>query len=773
MQGSLWQEIDDSFHGALAKSPAERGAFLKALSPEVRPAVERLLIAHSTPHQLLDAPPAEEIPAGTRLGTYELLSPIGSGGMGTVYLARRADGQYVKHVAIKVTRQGLFDLDGRFERERRILAQLEHPHIARLLDAGVGPHGQPYLVMDLVEGVTLDMWVKENRPGLGAILYLFEKIADAVSYAHRHLVVHRDLKPGNILVSSDGVPKLVDFGIAKELQEGVTTEMLNLTPRYASPEQIRGAQITTASDIYGLGLVLSEMMAGRHPFEQTDTFAPRIPRFSPTIPSDLAAILGRALREEAEQRYSTVDQFVEDIRRFRQGRPVMAQPESRLYRMRKFVARNRWAVAGASMTAVLLMVAAGAVTSSARQAKRELARANQVSKFIAGTMGILPNGESGTLRAKGASLKVVDLIESVTASLERDLPVESEAQATICYLAGAAYNQIGLYAKAKPLAERSSRLFAVHRPPDDPERVSAEILLGIVQVYLGEFAEAERTLSETRRHWRNPPPYTVAGLESMLGIAQLRLGRTDAARATLEHCLEVMDAGLDGENPWSALAMSNLSLVYQERGEWDRSRQILEKATMRARAQRDSAPEALGWAALNLAVVNRILERPEQVRAAANEAIEAFRIAMGADSPPEAQSLTQLAWAQVRTQDGSAESTARRARAIQAAKLPPGHLDQAVSLTWLGYVLLEKGKLAEARPLLERAIEIRRSKAPHQDWRTAPAALFLAELLARTGEVERGRRMLTESAEQLAKLFGPVNSRVLDAQERLRRIPAR
>lgn len=773
MQASQWREIEDAFHEALAKPLGERVALLGSLAPETRQTVERLLAAHSTPHPLLDAPLAEEIPAGARLGPYELLEPIGSGGMGTVYLARRADGQYDKQVAIKLTRQGLFDLGGRFERERQILAQLEHPNIARLLDAGVSPHGQPYLVMDLAEGVTLDRWVKEQRPGLDAMLDMFEKISEAVSYAHRHLVVHRDLKPANILVSPAGVPKLLDFGIAKDLRESAATQTLNLTPRYASPEQMRGGPVTTASDVYGLGLVLYELVTGQYPFPDADLLAPRVARIPPAIPSDLTAIIGMALREDPQRRYSTADQFLEDIRRFRQGRPVIAQPESWLYEVRKFAGRNRLAVTGAAVAVLSLVTATVAITIYAQRATRELARANEVSKFISGIMGNLPSGAPGTLRAKGASLKVVDLVESVTARVEPDLAAQPEAEATIRYLAGSAYNQMGLYAKAKPLAERAAQLFAAQRRPDDPERVSAEILLGGVQMYLGEFAQAEQLLSETRKHWRNPPPYTVAGLESILGIAQLRIGRRDAARMTLEHCLEVMETGLGADNPWAALVMSNLSLVYQERGEWERSRRILEKATLRARNQRDAAPEALGWAALNLAVVNRVLDRPEQARSAAIESIEAFRVALGTESAPEAQGLALLAWAHARLRDAAAETTARRAHAIQASRLPAGHLDQAVSLTWLGFVLLEKGKLSEARPLLERAIEIRRAKAPQQDWRTAPAALFLAELMARQGDVERGRAMLSESVEQLVKLFGAENVRVQDARNRLARLPRR
>ncbi len=773
MQPHTWQRIEALFHAVLTLPPAERTAYLieHATEPGLRGRVEDLLAGHESAHALLDAPPIDALPGGTLLGHYELLSIIGSGGMGTVYRARRADGQYAKQVAIKLIHQGVFDPGDRFERERQILANLEHPHIARLLDAGLSAYGQPYLVMELVEGTTLDRWAARHRPGADALLDLWEKIASAVSYAHRNLIVHRDLKPANVLVADDGSPKLIDFGIAKALiAGGDATQTLKFTPRYASPEQLRNLPVTTATDIYSLGIMLYELVTGQHPFPGADLSAPRAVSFACRVDDDLVAVIRMALRAEPERRYATADQFREDLRRYRRGLPVIAQPETRAYRVRRFVGRHRWGVLTASAAALALIGVASVAVVQARRATAQLARANTVSEFISGIMGVLPNDAPSSLRSKGASLKVVDLVESVAGRMDRDLKDQPEAEATIRYLAGSAYNQMGLFAKARPQAERSVALFSQQRAASDPERISAEILLGAVQAYQGDFARAERLLIETRKHWKSPAPYTVAALESVLGGVQLGLGKREAAEQTFEHCLRVMEAGLGPDNPWIGLVLSNLSLVYQGRGEWQRSRQLLERAVALARARANESPEALGWAALNLAIVERVLDRPAVVKSLAMESIAAFRAGLGEASPPAAQAMTQLAWASARLKEPEAERWAREAVAIEAAKLPPGHPEHAVGLTWLGYVLLQKDELTEARTTLERALEIRRGTAPSQDWRTHPATGFLGEVLVRQGETETGLALLREASKALTAQFGASNERTLDAQQRLVRL---
>ena len=286
MSSERWQRLTDVFHAAVALESAERGAFLAdtcAGDPALREEVERLLAAHERAGDFIESPAvaiqgaraeADDSAAGRRIGPYRVAREIGRGGMGTVYLAERADGHFEQRVAIKLIKRGM-DTDlvlSRFRAERQILASLDHPNIARLLDGGTTDDGRPYFVMEYIEGQPIDEYADARRLSVAERLDLFLQVCSAVAYAHRHLVIHRDIKPANILVTSDGMPKLLDFGIAKVLHAdpdeatSTITGLRLLTPEYASPEQVEGRPATTASDIYSLGVVLYALLTGRSPY---------------------------------------------------------------------------------------------------------------------------------------------------------------------------------------------------------------------------------------------------------------------------------------------------------------------------------------------------------------------------------------------------------------------------------------------------------------------------------------------------------------------------
>jgi len=283
MNPERWQQVKQLLDGAIALDDAERGPYLErvcAADYELRREVESLLSSHeqagtgflnSPALNLQQAPPAGPMRLGRRIGVYQIIEEIGRGGMGEVYRAVRADGQYTKEVAVKLVRGGFdtaFVLD-RFRTERQILATLDHPNIAGLLDGGTTEDGIPYLVMELIEGVRIDLFCDECKLSITQRLQLFRQVCAAVQYAHQRLVIHRDIKPGNILVTKEGVPKLLDFGIAKILDPATGAEatmVRPMTPEYASPEQIRGEPITTASDVYSLGVVLFQLLTGRSPY---------------------------------------------------------------------------------------------------------------------------------------------------------------------------------------------------------------------------------------------------------------------------------------------------------------------------------------------------------------------------------------------------------------------------------------------------------------------------------------------------------------------------
>jgi TolB-like protein/Tfp pilus assembly protein PilF/tRNA A-37 threonylcarbamoyl transferase component Bud32 len=370
-----WQRVKDLFTAAVERSGEQRSAFLAQActgDPDLLTQVDRLLKADEKADGFLDAPSialddSEAIPR--RIGAYELLREIGHGGMGTVYLAARADGAYQKEVAIKIIRRGMdtaFVLS-RFRNERQILAALAHPNIASLLDGGSTDDGLPYFVMEYVEGEPIDRYCDERSLSVAERLDLFLLVCGAVSHAHANLVVHRDLKPGNILVSRDGAPKLLDFGLAKLLAPGsleqTATEQRFLTPSFASPEQIRGGPISAATDVHGLGVLLYVLLTGRRPFgiaaESFDQMARAVCEEEPVKPSELESSLSgdldkivlKTLEKEPERRYASVEQFADDIRRHREGRPIAARAPT------QGRGAYRWALrAGAALTLVVLAV---------------------------------------------------------------------------------------------------------------------------------------------------------------------------------------------------------------------------------------------------------------------------------------------------------------------------------------------------------------------------------------------------------------------------------
>jgi tetratricopeptide (TPR) repeat protein/tRNA A-37 threonylcarbamoyl transferase component Bud32 len=419
-----WLRVKDLFEEACTLDNVAQRLFLNDVcgnDGELRAEVASLLSAHSTAEAILDRSAVEYLPQGAfdaplqdwqgrRMGAYELIACLGRGGMGEVWRARRADTQYEKEVAIKLVRAGYdtaFVLQ-RFKAERQILASLEHPNIARLIDGGMTQEGQPYLVMELVEGRPIDEYCETHNLAIAERLRLFREVCGAVSYAHQHLVVHRDLKPANILVTAEGSIKLLDFGIAKLLQapaaDGTPTDvtrttMRALTPAFSSPEQILGLNITTASDVYSLGVVLFHLLAGRGPYRtnlastrdairdvcETEPLKPSaaatqaaaINKTRALPDTELDDITLKALRKEPEKRYGSVEQLSEDLRRYLAGLPIIAHGGQFSYRAGKFLRRHRIEMAAAGVVAAALLVGMVAAMYEARIANEQRARAER------------------------------------------------------------------------------------------------------------------------------------------------------------------------------------------------------------------------------------------------------------------------------------------------------------------------------------------------------------------------------------------------------------
>src|SRR5215471_12926664 len=478
-----WERIQSLFLEAIDLPPTERSSFLDtacAGDEQVRREVESLIAYDSTDeHRITDALgdaaqslfESEDV-SGTRLGAWRVIKEIGRGGMGTVYLACRDDDQFQKHVAIKVVKRGMdtAELLSRFRHERQILAHLDHPFIARLIDSGNTPQGRPFLVMEYVQGRPIDAYCRQDGLDVVARCRLFLKVCQAVSYAHRNLVIHRDLKPGNILVATDGSPKLLDFGVAKlldpETDPGMATTIATgrlLTPEYASPEQVRGELVGAASDIYALGAILYELLAGvkaqqlttHTPSElervicQTEVQPPSIRiepgnvRLRKRLEGDLDTIVLKAMRKEPDERYSSVDLFYKDINRHLKGRTITARPPSLTYRFGKFARRHKFSMAAAVLVIISMVVGTWISLVEARRARLEQHRAEaRLSQMVELANRALFDVHGSIERLPGATDARRQLVKTTLDYLE-NLSKEASGDQRLNKALGAAYYRLG------------------------------------------------------------------------------------------------------------------------------------------------------------------------------------------------------------------------------------------------------------------------------------------------------------------------------------------
>jgi tetratricopeptide (TPR) repeat protein/tRNA A-37 threonylcarbamoyl transferase component Bud32 len=487
MTPERWQQVKDALQDALAQPAAERAALLARLHREdadLAREVDSLLTAHDAAGVFILAPALARLDAtalldrlqgpvkwsGRRVGPYLLVREIGHGGMGAVYLGTRADDEYEKQVAIKVVRSS-FDpayIAQRFRHERQILADLDHPNVARLIDGGSTEDGSPYFVMEYVDGLAIDRYCDANHLSIDARLTLFRDVCAAVHYAHQHLVVHRDLKAGNILVTPGGAPKLLDFGIAKLLgadssvpEDRTLTAMRVMTLENASPEQIRGETVTTATDVYALGVLLYLLLAGRGPHGAASPTSHELARAicddDPRRPSDVATDAGaarrlrgdldtivlKALQKDPARRYSTVEQFAQDITRHLDGLPVLARPDTARYRSTKFIARHQTGMALAAVAAMALIGGVAATAWQTHVARVQRSRAERrfndvrrlANSFLFEFHDAIENLPGSTQARELVVRRATEYLDSLASESAHDASLEGEL--------AAAYDKVG------------------------------------------------------------------------------------------------------------------------------------------------------------------------------------------------------------------------------------------------------------------------------------------------------------------------------------------
>jgi eukaryotic-like serine/threonine-protein kinase len=813
-----WRRVTTLLDQALDLSPAERARFLDEAcgdDADLRAEVDALVDADAATSPLLDAPfAASAVIAATedaaaagmvhrRMGAYRIVRELGHGGMGAVYHAERADGQFEQQVAIKLVRAGFAStgLVQRFLHERQILARLEHPNITRLLDGGINEDGLPYLVMEFVEGDPITDHCDRMRLPIGERLRLFRAVCDAVAYAHRNLIVHRDLKPSNVLVTPDGQVKLLDFGIAKLLEEsaasadsdGTRTGLYLLTPEYAAPEQVRGEPITTSTDVYALGAILYELLSGRRahnltqhspaelvrvvsdvtsplpsealahtargavvtqaPAEIANARATDPRRLQRTLRGDLDAIVMKALRKEPQQRYASVEALLADLERHGAGRPVAARRGTASYRFRKFVRRHRGAMAAIAL--IVLALAGGLVATmrQARIAQRESARAREVTDFLVGLFrGADPS------EARGRTLTALELLDSGVVRVDRELGDEPELQAEMLTVLGSIYRELAVLPRADTLLRRAVALREQLYGPDSERVVDSLNQLGGLLLVTGDYEAADSVLRRAlniRERVLGPRDTLVAVSLNNLAIARTNLGDDSAAEQLYRRAIEIDRAAYGSEHLQLATDLSNLGGVLRREGEYDAADSVLTAAVSIRRRLLPEGDPRLADAIAQLAVLRNAQDRGAEAEQLHREALAIRRVAYGDAHPDVALSLGSLA--ATLSNLGRLDETApllRDALLIQERVLGPDHSETIASLNNLAVLHYRMGDLDAAVPQMRDALERWRRVLGEMHPRVLTASNNLGVILTETGEYREAEPLLRTALDGRRALHG-------------------
>jgi serine/threonine-protein kinase len=774
-------KVKEILENALELPADKRDAFvLRACGDDeaVRAEVESLL-AHESDQPLWAEGPLLQVPGapeeesgeegvapGQRIGPYRVEAVIGTGGMGTVVLAIRED-DFSKKVALKVVHARLSnELIRRFHSERQIVAQLEHPNIARLLDGGTADDGRPYLVLELVDGEPIDVYCDRMRLGVRERIELVLSVCGALAFAHRNLVVHRDIKPSNILVTDDGVPKLLDFGIAKRL-DLEATELTRLhdrpmTLRYASPEQIDGKAISTATDVHGIGLLLYQLLAGQRPFAMEEDSEARLreairermprrpsstaedPRRRRELEGDLDAIVGKALRKEPEERYGSIEQLADDLRRYLEGRPVLARQGTWLYVAGRFVRRHRWALGAVAL--VLLLSLAFGLTATLLWRRAETARQETEIARVQALEGQQQKERAleflkevfrgaGPNRARGERDRTaLELLEDVEARLPKeDERVQAELLATL----GQIYADWGLSEDAGRVWTRAERLLRRRYPQGHPELAKAINNVASWHLRREEYAEAARLYREAlamKQRFPASEDIDVAKAMSNLATALMELGDDAEVERLYRSALAIRRSQIPPN--WDDIAQNlrNLGVFYHERGDLKQAEALMREALVTCQRAHPGQENTRYATILNgLARVLQDEKRPTEALPLFGRALEIRKTLLGDSHLHVAASWLDLAAVELdlgNRQEG--RPFLDQARAWLARQEPDLYgRYRAAADGLLGAYLLAEGRSAEAEPYLMESHRWLTRNRPESDPDRRRTDRWLADLARR------------------------------------------
>lgn len=752
MNALRWQRLDELFGRALELDPVARTQLLareSAGDPRLRQEVEALLEAHASADGFLEQPvvpsPGRRPAAawkGRRLGPWRLVDFLGEGGMGTVFEGVRDRGDFSQRVAVKLADRiaGSASLERRFHAERSILARLEHPGIARLLDGGTSDEGVPYLVMELVDGVPLDRYCESLD--LRSCLDLFLEVCDAVQHAHRHLVIHRDLKPAHILVSDEGRPKLLDFGIAKLLAQdlpGPTGDLTRtgfwaLTPAYASPEQLRREQVDTASDVYSLGVVLYQVLTGRQP-RQIDSLGrddveralaakPQAPstvlRQAPpgdsgpaarrVLPEDLDAVVLQALRVDPAERYPSVERFAEDLRDVLAGRPVSARRPTLAYHLLRGLQRHRLATA-LGVTALVVLTSFSAFTwQQARALERQRDRAlheqtttQAVAAFLADVLR-----DADPARSGGRDVSVREAVDQSAQRLPERLAQQPDIHAGLLHFVGSIYRGLGAVEQARPMLQESLELRRQTQGADSP--LVADTLLELCALERENGAQktakdaCSAALAILRRAFPAADRRVIVGIYE-LSATLLQGFELEPAAALLEEVLALQRS--DPSVPLEEIAISQARLARV----WAELDRLDDATALALRAAHDLETSAIAGSARHAMAINSTANvlwmagRAGEAEALSSRAEEMFIRAAGPNHPrlPAFRNDRALAAYDLGKTTEAAALLSEAMHEADRARAPSSFFRHMIRSN-LAEILVAEGRPAEAEALLDELV---------------------------------------------------------------------
>jgi len=826
-----WKRIEEILGTALELRPAEVDPFLQREcgdDPTLRREVEGLLQAEASCGDFLSVAAAERVAPlvreaerqearrqtprnGSRVGAYRLLREIGRGGMGIVFLAERVDGQFEARVCLKLLRGELDseEILRRFLQERQILAWLRHPNIASLLDGGLTEDGVPYFVMEYVDGLPITQFCDERRMSVGDRLRLFRQVCRGVQHAHGNLVVHRDLKPSNILVTRSGEVKLLDFGIAKLLGKGpdasvTQTAVRLLTPRYAAPEQIEGGPVTTATDVYSLGVVLYELLTGHLPHDppgngreafSSEAYARAVRGIEPARPSsvvlrvasrsgpggsaagrtpleisraratqpkklrrslsgDLDNILLQALRPAAEDRYSGAAALEEDISRHLSALPVRARPPAFSYRAARFMRRHWVAVTAAGLIVLSLLGGLAGVLWQARRAGLEARRAEAVTRFMTSLFDAATPSA-----AQGRTISIPRMLDSASERIDGELRDQPEVQQEVLQIVGKLYLYNGLYARAESLLARSLALGEDLYGESDPRLLESLFRLATVHQETGDLETAERdfrrALAIARTALPRDNPELTYRINDLAVLLHQKGEFAEAVRLQRE-VLTRKQALLGKDHPDVSSTMNNLAVLLMERGDYSEAEGLVRRALEIRRGYYGEKSTAVANTLHNLMVLHRYRREYAPAESLAREVLQLRQTLLGDRHPAVASSIFNLgAVLQGKGEREQAEGLYGRAIAMMDSTLGPDHPDVAGMRNVLARLFREEGRLAEAESISREALAVTERRLPREHPYRARILLELGQNLCDQGRFREAEELLREGHELLLRLYGP------------------